>query len=283
MPLFDLVKVLTKYDDGGKAMRASKVLAKLRAGKPVAGANINVGSSILVAGLAGKLGMDFVWIDMEHRWFSYQDAALMVMTAREAGADAMVRLHDKNPSSFQRCFEIGATSVMVPHCKSREEAEYSVRCSKSFPLGQRGMENACADADYGLASWPQIMEWHNRESFLVIQIEDREAIEEIDAITAVPNADIFFVGQADLSQSLGKPGQFDAPILKESLKKVAKACEKNEKWWGLITGANPDVIKRSLDMGAKFLVPYLDFPPIIETWRREVDLVHNVLAKEGLA
>jgi len=264
-------------------MRRSKTLAKLRAGKVALGGNISLGPSVIVAGLAGKLGMDFTWIDMEHRWFTFQDAALMIYGCRETDVDPMIRVPGISAQDFHRCFELGATGVMMPHCRSIADAHHAVDCSKFPPLGRRSKDNVLVDGDFGLADPKEFIDWHNRETFVTVQIEDTEAVEAVDQIIATPGVDILFIGPGDLSQSYNKPGEFDAPEMKRAYRRVDDACKKHKKWWGLPTGPSTEQVARFADMGATFLVPFVDYSAVLTSWQREVETVRNTLAKNGLA
>src|SRR5262249_58378907 len=95
------------------------------------------------------------------------------------------------------------------------------------PAGKRGLDGAGADADFGLADTSQHLEHANREVFLALQIEDKEAVDAIDEIAAVPGYDLLFVGPGDLSLSYGVPLQFEHPVLQEAIGRVAAAVAKH--------------------------------------------------------
>jgi len=261
-------------------MRKSRVLAKLRADKPVFGVGVNLGPSIIASGLVGTVGYDFTFIDMEHRWIGYTEAAMMALATREGGADPMIRIADTaNHSAFHRCFEIGATGVLMPHAKTGADARKAVNYSKFYPVGQRGMDPVNIDADFGMGgSLMEIIEWHNRETFVALQIEDREAIDNIDAIASVPGVDILFVGPVDLSQSYGEPGLFDAPELQTAVDKVAKASEKHGKWWGVPAMDNPDKVRQYMGMGARFFTVLSDYHALKSTMIRQKDAFKELMS-----
>jgi len=263
-------------------MRKSKVLEKLRAGKIAVGGSCGIGPSNLTPGLAGKLGLDFVWLDMEHRWFSYEDLALMILSAREGGADPMVRIRNVTSTSFYRCFELGAAGVMMPHCKSGADARFAADNSKFAPLGRQGLETASVEADFGTADLREFLAWHNRETFLVVQIEDREAVDAADEIAATPGVDVLFLGFADLAQSYGKPGDFEAPELWAASRRVAAACAKAGNWWGAVTGSSCEKIKKFADLGARFFSPFSDFGAVRQVWTAGLDQIRRFFDTSGL-
>ena len=260
-------------------MRSSVVLKKLRAGKTVLGVNVNLGPSLITGGLVGNMGYDFAFIDMEHRWFSLKDVALMSLAIRQGNADPVIRIADAgSAASYHHCYEVGATGVVAPGIKYISEAKHAVESSKFHPVGQRGLDPVNIDADFGIHAMGKVIEWHNRESFTVLMIEDRTAIENIDEIAAVPGVDILYLGSADLSQSYGKPGQFDAPEIEDAFRKVAEACEKHAKWWGAPVMNNSAKLKQYRDMGARFFVVISDYFALktlmktqIEEFRKLID------------
>jgi 4-hydroxy-2-oxoheptanedioate aldolase len=89
------------------------------------------------------------------------------------------------------------------------------------------------DADMGMVDTVEYMEHANRETFVCIQIEDAEALDNLDAIISVEGVDIIFVGPADLSLSLGIPLQFEDPKYVDAINRIAASVKKHGKYWGL--------------------------------------------------
>ena len=153
----------------------------------------------------------------------------MIMAIRERGAEAVIRPRRSGPDAVYRLLEIGAAGLVVPHCMNAEHAREIVRNTRFAPIGQRGMETVCLDADYMMADAKEYFEFANRETFVVVQIEDREAVEDVEAIAAVEGVDGLFFGPGDLAQSYGIPLQFDHPTMREALERVAGAATEHGK------------------------------------------------------
>lgn len=232
-------------------MRASKTLDKIRNGGWALSTAVAVGGA-RVAELAGYIGFDCLWLDMEHKPCSQMDIFHMIMGARASGIDCLVRVRKQGYLDYFRALEDGAAGIMVPHVKSASEAREIVRNAKYPPLGKRGMDFAGADSRYMLDNEMENMEFSNRETFVMIQIEDKEAIDDLEAIAAVPGIDAFFVGPADLSSSLGVFGESNSKVMQETIEKIAAAAKKNNKWWGIPVGSPQDA-QKYLDMGASFI------------------------------
>jgi 4-hydroxy-2-oxoheptanedioate aldolase len=233
-------------------MRNNRVLAKLRQGKAVLVTTVTPYASPKLTEMIGLLDFDCVWIDMEHQDYSYDQLFDMALGCRSTGAEAMARIRKGDYWTYSRPFEAGATGIMVPHCRSAEEARQIVRCSRFAPLGMRGIDGVEAAADYGLAPTAEYMDHANRETFVVVQIEDREAVDDVESIAAVEGIDILFVGPGDLSQSYGIPLQTQAPEVRQAIERVAAAAQRHGKWWGIPVGSIEQG-ERYYEMGARFL------------------------------
>ncbi len=233
-------------------MTRSKVLQKLRSGDLVRVVGINRVTEPWLAEVAGKLGFDVVWLDMEHRAFGYEVIDRISLACRSTGMDLMVRVLKTGYSSPMRALEFGANGLMVPHCRSAEEARQWVEWTRFPPLGRRGFDNAGASADYALSDPREYMRWSNEETFLALQIEDREAVESVGDIAAVEGVDLLFVGPADLTISYGVPMQFDHPRIQEAIDRVAQAAAQAGKWWGTVTGTI-EAAQDAVDRGARMI------------------------------
>lgn len=213
-------------------LRTNRVLQRLRAGRYVLFFSPTPYASPKLVEMAGLIGFDGVWIDMEHQDYDYDQVFDMCLACRATNMEAMVRIRKSGDHAVYRAFEAGATGIMVPHVKTGEEARWVVRNAKFYPEGLRGVDGAEAAAAYALVPTPKYMEHVNRETFVALQIEDAEALDHLEDIASTPGVDILFFGAQDLSQSLGIPWQFDHPRMIEARMKVAEAARAHGKWWG---------------------------------------------------
>jgi 4-hydroxy-2-oxoheptanedioate aldolase len=247
-------------------MRNNRVLEKLRQGKAALVTTVTPYASPKLTEMIGLLDFDCVWIDMEHQDYSYDQLFNMALGCRASGTEPMARIRKGDYWTYSRPFEAGATGIMVPHCRSGAEAEQIVRFSRFAPLGMRGIDGVEAAADYGLAPTAEYMAHANRETFIAVQIEDREAVDDLDAIAAVEGVDILFVGPADLSQSYGIPLQTQDPLMLRAINRVAEAAARHGKWWGIPVGS-AEQGERYYEMGARFLACGAAIILLQEGWR----------------
>lgn len=231
-------------------MRNSKMLAKLRSGKTALTFGVSCGFNTKAVEFAGRQGYDGVWIDMEHRNLTDAQMETLILASRVADVDAMVRIRKGSYTNFFRPMEAGAAAIMAPHIKTRQEAEWVVTNTRYPPIGRRGFDNAGPDGDFCFAPPREYLEHVNRETLLIAQIEDPEAIDNLDDIIGVEGLDVLFVGPGDLSIAMGIPFEFDNPKLRDVYERVAKAADAAGKWWGTVA-ISPDQVKRDCDRGAR--------------------------------
>lgn len=248
-------------------MKPSRVLRKLRAGEYVLTAAICRVTEPWLAEIVGRLGYDVIWFDQEHR--SFPDTAIdpISLACRATGIDLMVRVRKGGYDSPMRALEFGANGIMVPHVRSAAEARQWVEWCKFPPQGNRGLDGAGSDALFGMEGGLDYLEAANRETFLTLQIEDRDAVECVEEIAAVPGVDLLFVGPGDLSLSYGVPFQFQHPLLVEAYKRVDAATKAAGNWWGTVSGT-PEAAQLALDRGARMVVGGVDHVFLLDGFQR---------------
>ena len=236
---------------GVVSVRRSKTLAKLRAGRPVK--MCALGGAFLPAYIrhAAHQGFDCIWLDLEHRAMEQRELQALLAFFHLCDIDCMVRAPTLEKTRLYRYLEDGAAGIMIPHVSTPEKAHMLAQSVKFPPLGDRGYDGAGLDTDFYLQGTGDYTEQANRETFLAVQIETIEAVENVEKIAAVPGVDILFVGPADLSLRI-KHAPNLAWTYDDALNRVAAACKKHGKHWGLPAGS-PDVIQQLYDKGARFL------------------------------
>jgi 4-hydroxy-2-oxoheptanedioate aldolase len=174
--------------------------------------------------IIGLAGFDAAFIDMEHTSFDLRDIQLMVMAAERVGITPIVRTPGFDPAFILRLLDMGVQGIQVPHVSTAATAREAVKAVRYPPHGERGMAASSRAADYGKTKLLDHMAASNREITLACMIEDREAVENIDAVEGV---DLLAVGPSDMSRSLGVSGQPDHPKLVEAIDRVREAVRKS--------------------------------------------------------
>lgn len=231
-------------------MRPSRVLDRLRAGKTASCVKLNYADPRVVE-TAALGGFDCVWTDMEHVANGYVDIERQVLAAKANGADLMVRVARGSYSDYIRPLELDAAGIMVPHVMSLEDARQVVRMVRFHPVGLRPVDGGNADAGYCGIPFEDYLKQANQRRFVILQIEDVQPLDQLDAICALEGVDIIFFGPGDFSQSIGDPGNFTNPRLLEARRLVAETAVKHGKYAGTV--ASPANIGQLHEMGYRFL------------------------------
>ena len=231
-------------------MRPSCVLQKLRQGEVVSCFKVNVDSH-RVAEIPAMLGFDCIWIDMEHTTSDWSVIEKQILVAKAYNTDAMVRVCRRGYNDYIKPLELDASGIMVPHVMSLADAQSVVRTTRFHPVGRRPVDGGNADGAYCNIDFVKYLEQANNQRFVMIQIEDPEPLDELDAIASVEGIDLLFFGPGDFSHGIGAPGQWDHPRLIQARKQVAEAALRHGKAAGTM-GSHAD-IKELIDMGYRFI------------------------------
>jgi 2-keto-3-deoxy-L-rhamnonate aldolase RhmA len=146
---------------------------------------------------------------------------------------------------------------MAAQVRRAEEAADVVRWAKFHPQGLRGVNGTGVDGRYGSLPLAEYMRRANAETFVAIQIEHVDAVEDVERIAAVKEVDVLFIGPADLSQSMGVPGEWDHPRLWQSIERVAQTARAHAIHWAILP-LNPAHAQRCVDLGCRMLSLGLD-------------------------
>jgi 2-dehydro-3-deoxyglucarate aldolase/4-hydroxy-2-oxoheptanedioate aldolase len=215
---------------------SSIIKERLAAGKIVRTMHV-VGYStpriIEMVGLQGNF--HGFWFDQEHTAIPHAELEMLLIACRAAGKDAFARVPPTDYATVMRPMEAGCSGVMIAQVRTLAEVEQAVAWAKYPPVGIRGTFTGNAETAYGKIGLADLVAAANRDRWVSIQIETPEAVEIVDKIAATKGVDWLFVGPADLSVTLGVPGEFLHPKCIEALKRVAAATKKAGKAWGILS------------------------------------------------
>jgi 4-hydroxy-2-oxoheptanedioate aldolase len=197
-------------------------------------------------------GFDFAVADMEHTPLDPQSLYPMVLAAELHGLNLVIRIPLRNEAYFKWVLDLGVRYVQVPFVQSAADAAEAVRLSHFAPVGGRGLCRFVRAAEFSETPRAAYTAAANAGVRLVLQIEDRHGVEDVEAIAATPGIDTLFVGPYDLSQSLGVPGDVWNPDVVAAIERVAKACTVNGLRLGGFTDS-PEGVQRWVDLGATLI------------------------------
>lgn len=232
-------------------MRLSRVKKRWSEGKPVL-ATVAHFTDPQSAELIGLMGIDCLWIDLEHQPIGMGELENMVRAARVGDMDVMARPAKGEFMRMARLLEAGASIIMYPRCESAQEARTLVKSAKFAPLGERGYYSASPDNPYCLTAIEDYLKEANEQTVLLAQIESPEAVRQARAIADVDGIDMLFFGPGDFSVMSGVPGQFDSDVVREGTIQTAAAAKAAGKRFGTLV-SNLDHAKYALDLGASLI------------------------------
>ncbi len=222
---------------------------KLTRGEPCLGAGITF-SDPAVSEAIGR-SADFLWIDLEHNPIGLESMQAHLIAARAAGVAALVRVPGSAVATLKPVLDAGAPGLIVPQVGSLEEVRGVVDACRYWPLGTRGF-GPRRPSNYGRVANAEYMETANRELFVAVQIENTAALDQLDAIAAVPHLDSLVIGPYDLSLSM------DVPVahadVRVAMRRIVAAARRHGLFVGIGMGAGDDAFAvEAIGLGVNWL------------------------------
>lgn len=210
-----------------------------------------------VVELMASTGFDAIWLCLEHRKIDPSLMYSLIQACRLGGADALVRVKPANHADLLWLLESGVRGLMLPRVRHPDEVREVVAAMKFFPEGRRGSDVIHADSSFGTAALPDYIAAANRETFLLVQIEEPDVVPHLDAIAGMPGVDALFVGPGDLTLGLGQTGSLFGAEVQAIMEQVVAACRRHGKRAGLPCAA--DQVAKYRELGFTFFNVVSDY------------------------
>jgi 2-keto-3-deoxy-L-rhamnonate aldolase RhmA len=218
--------------------------------------------------LLAAAGVDFALFDLEHTAWDAESLRRTLAAGRDTGIHTVTRVVRAQYALVATALDAGSRGVMAPMVESADEARLLVESARYPPLGRRGFGVIMSDE---LAGGPAAAaERANRDTFVIAQIESEAGVEHADEILAVPGIDAAWVGQFDLSLSLGCPGEFDHPRYVEAVDHLLATCRRR--------GTPLGQLVASIDAGAAAAAQGFQLLAFADVWVFERALREGVSA-----
>ena len=229
--------------------------AKLAAGEPAFGVSVMFPSPHVVE-MLGALGFDWVLLDCEHGSLSPESVELMAMAAKASGMTPIARPATRSAEHIAQVLDRGVLGVQVPHIVTADDARAAVQVAKYHPLGRRSLAAGTRAANYDArGSMADYVSEANEATLVAVQIEDREALPNLDAILAVEGIDVFFIGPSDLSQSMGHPGNAKAAPVAQAIEAALARIRAAGKTPGMPSGV--ENVREVLAKGVRYVYTHV--------------------------
>jgi 2-dehydro-3-deoxyglucarate aldolase len=199
---------------------------------------------------------DFLWIDLEHSVLNLESLEAHLVAARAVHTAALVRVPGCEEWFIKRVLDAGAGGIIVPQVRSAAEVKRVVDACRYMPLGNRGYGPRRA-SNYGQD--PQYLETVNDDVFVSVQIENVEALAEIEKIVQIPGLDSIALGPFDLAASMGHMRHPERPEVVAAIDRVIRAAKSNGLFVGMGGPADEAYAQRAIRQGVQWLQCGTDF------------------------
>ena len=233
-------------------MRENSVKRSLKEGNLQLGCGFGNFRSAEIPKILAAAGLQWAFVDTEHGNFDLETVNDICRVANLVNLCPIVRVADFQYSLVARALDCGAGGIIFPRTENPKQLETAISWTVYPPHGIRGYGLAPNNADYEALTFTQMIDHYNANLMRVVQIETVRAVEAIDEILSVPGFDTVMIGPADLSISLGVPGNMDHPKMIGTIETIRDACIRHGIVPGIHTRASA-MAKYWKDRGMLFL------------------------------
>jgi 2-keto-3-deoxy-L-rhamnonate aldolase RhmA len=234
-------------------MRSNHVKRKLARGESSVGTMMIEFNTTGIARLADQAGAEFAVFDMEHTAWSMETVRMLMASCGAVEMVPLVRPPATQYDYISRILDMGAMGVVVPFVNTPEQARFIVQSVKYPPMGRRGTAFGVHHDNYTAGDILEKMRSANDETLVICQIETVEGVENVEKIAAVEGVDGLWIGQFDLTASLGIAGQVKHSEFLRVSDRILKACQKAGKAAGFGSLILDD-LREAKAAGFRFLV-----------------------------
>ncbi len=226
----------------------------ITSGKSQIGLWSTLASSYALEVIAGA-GYDWVLIDTEHSPADLENVLHQLQAAAPYPTHAIARVPWNDMVTIKRFLDIGCQSILIPYVQTADEARAAVSYTRYPPEGVRGVSAVTRATRFGRI--PGYAKRAQEEICLLVQIETRMGLDNLEAIAAVEGVDGVFIGPGDLHASLGFVGETANPQVKPLIDEGIRRIRKAGRAPGILTGVEADA-KHWLELGALFVAVGVD-------------------------
>ncbi len=241
----------------------NRLKARMAAGERLRGIWVSSGAETVAEALS-LVGFDWLLIDTEHGPIEAAGALGLLRAAGLGGTECVVRVAWNDEVLIKRVLDLGAQTLMVPFVQNADEARAAVRAMRYPPGGVRGSAGITRAGRYGLAR--DYMTTANDQMALIVQVESAEALACIDRIATVEGVDAVFIGPADLSASMGHPGDADHPDVVAGIAEAARKIRAAGKRASILS-LDVETTRRYEAMGYDMVAGGLDMHLLVQAAR----------------
>ena len=229
--------------------KANRIKAELANNKIVCGCMVSEVRIPAIGMILDSAGLDFFILDMEHGSFSYETANDIIVSCRGLNIAPFVRVPSIEREAFQKLLDAGAPGLLLPRIETREQVERALELLRYAPLGSRGLSLRRAHSGFVKHDSAEFTARANRSLLLMVQIETKHGVENIENICDGGGIDVLFVGPSDLAHSYGNRG---AEYLEPAVDRVIRVGKEKSITSGIHHSNLAYVLRRIAD-GMRFV------------------------------
>jgi len=249
----------------------------LKGDRPLFGLWSSIAGAYAIEALAGA-GLDWLMLDAEHSPNSLQTVLSSLQVLAAYPTQAVVRLPLNDMVMIKQYLDIGVQTLLIPQINTAEEARLAVAYTRYPPHGLRGVGGTTRATRFGRI--PGYAQRAHEELCILVQVESREALDNLEEIAAVEGIDGVFIGPADLHASLGYVGQTRnpdvIPLMDEAVRRIQRA---GKPAGTLLTGDAEDGM-RWVRNGTRFIAVGSDLGLMARGAERLVEDWHSRIAAQ---
>jgi 4-hydroxy-2-oxoheptanedioate aldolase len=206
--------------------------------------------SNITAEVVSDSGFDWLLLDTEHAPNEIPDLLQQLQAVARGSATPIVRPAWNDIVLIKRVLDIGAPALLIPYVQTAEEARRAVAATRYPPKGVRGVTASGRAARYGRVT--DYLKKAHTELCLLVQVETRSALDQLEDIASVEGVDGVFIGPSDLAASLGHVGNPQHPEVQAALEEAVRRLVAIGKPAGILT-PNEDEARRYIGWGYLFV------------------------------
>jgi 2-keto-3-deoxy-L-rhamnonate aldolase RhmA len=251
---------------------------RLQQGQLALGMGVRGLRGVEVGRVMKTAGYDFLFIDLEHGAASVETAFQISVGALDAGIAPLIRVPNGELALGTRCLDGGGLGIVIPHVDTADEARAMVDAFRFQPLGHRSIGGGYPQFGFAAVPAQEVVKALNDATLVVAMMETPRAIENADAIAAVPGIDVLLMGTNDLCLEMDIPGQLDNERVVAAIDTVIGACKKHGKWPGLGGVYGKELMKRYIGRGMRFVLCGSDLSVLLAAAQEQAGFARGCLS-----
>jgi 2-keto-3-deoxy-L-rhamnonate aldolase RhmA len=249
---------------------------RLERGELALGIGLRQARTVDIAPAMATVGLDWLFIDLEHSTMSLDTAMQISVAAHVAGLTPLVRVPYRQYDMATRALDGGALGVVMPHVDTSEEARHMAVKLRYPPDGCRSMAAAMPQLGFAVRPIDEMAREVNSKLLLITMLETPKAIANAEAIAAIDGIDALLIGTSDLTMEMGIPGQLLHADVIKAYKTAAAACKRHGKWLGAGGVYSDEGLATYIGIGARLVLIGSDLSLLINAASARVRSIRGI-------